>query len=83
MRARIVSTVLRREWSETVRNRLMSTHLLPPPGHAPTSWPGSSASAPFRLELATQAAQRPGGATFTRPSWPGRSQSSSSWRSSC
>src|SRR6188508_2398181 len=31
MRARIVSTVLRREWSETVRNRLlMSTILLPP-----------------------------------------------------
>ena len=69
MRARIVSTILRREWSETVRNRLlMSTILLPPMflAVAPIVLAGVVGERALPPELATQVlAQRPEWATFT------------------
>ena len=69
MRARIVSTVLRREWSETARNRLlMSTILLPPMflAVAPIVLAGVVGDRALPPELAVQVlAQRPEWATFT------------------
>jgi ABC-2 type transport system permease protein len=69
MRRRIVTTVLRREWSETVRNRLlMSTILLPPMflAVAPIVLAGVVGERALPPELATQVlAQRPEWASFT------------------
>jgi ABC-2 type transport system permease protein len=69
MRARIVATLLRREWSETVRNRLlMSTILLPPMflAIAPIVLAGVVGDRALPPELATQVlAQRPEWATFS------------------
>ena len=69
MRRRIVATVLRREWSETVRNRLlMSTILLPPMflAVAPIILAGVVGERALPPELATQVlAQRPEWASFT------------------
>jgi ABC-2 type transport system permease protein len=70
MRARIVSTILRREWSETVRNRLlMSTILIPPVilTIAPLALAGLvGGNRALPPELATQVlAQRPEWASFT------------------
>ena len=69
MRARIVSTILRREWSETIRNRLlMSTILIPPVilTIAPLALAGVVGNRALPPELATQVlAQRPEWASFT------------------
>ena len=69
MRGRIVTTVLRREWSETVRNRLlMSTILLPPMflAIAPIVLAGVVGDRALPPELAVQVlAQRPEWAAFT------------------
>jgi ABC-2 type transport system permease protein len=69
MRARTVGTILRREWSETVRNRLlMSTILLPPIflTIAPLALAGVVGDRALPPELATQVlAQRPEWAGFT------------------
>jgi ABC-2 type transport system permease protein len=69
MRARTVATILRREWSETVRNRLlMSTILLPPIflTIAPLFLAGVVGDRALPPELATQVlAQRPEWAGFT------------------
>src|SRR6188508_767680 len=69
MRGRIVSTILRREWSETVRNRLlMSTILIPPVilTIAPLALAGVVGDRALPPELATQVlAQRPEWAGFT------------------
>jgi len=69
MRARIVTTVLRREWSETVRNRLlMSTILLPPMflAIAPIVLAGVVGDRALPPELAVQVlAQRPEWAAFS------------------
>ncbi|HET7167868.1 MAG TPA: ABC transporter permease [Candidatus Limnocylindrales bacterium] len=69
MRARMVWTVLRREWFETVRNRLlMSTILLPPIllTVAPIALAGAIGEERLPPELATQIlAQRPEWAGFT------------------
>jgi ABC-2 type transport system permease protein len=69
MRRRIVTTILRREWSETVRNRLlMSTILLPPMflAIAPIVLAGVVGDRALPPELATAVlAQRPEWATFT------------------
>ena len=69
MRARIVSTILRREWSETIRNRLlMSTILIPPVilTIAPLALAGLVGNRALPPELATQVlAQRPEWASFT------------------
>ena len=87
MRARIVATILRREFGETFRNRLlMSTILIPPMilTIAPLALAGVVGSRSLPAELATQVlAQRPEWAVFSRPSSPGRSRSSSSSPSSC
>jgi ABC-2 type transport system permease protein len=69
MRSRIVSTVLRREWAETVSNRLlMSTILLPPVflTIAPLALAGVVGDRALPTELATSVlSQRPEWATFT------------------
>ena len=69
MRAWTVATILRREWSETVRNRLlMSTILLPPIflTIAPLALAGVVGDRALPPELATQVlAQRPEWAGFT------------------
>ncbi len=69
MRARIVTTILRREWSETIRNRLlMSTILIPPVilTIAPLALAGVVGNRALPPELATQVlAQRPEWASFT------------------
>jgi ABC-2 type transport system permease protein len=69
MRARIVTTVLRREWSETVRNRLlMSTILLPPMflAIAPIVLAGVVGDRALPPELAVQVlAQRPEWGAFS------------------
>jgi ABC-2 type transport system permease protein len=69
MRARIVATVLRREWYETIRNRLlMSTILIPPMilTIAPLALAGVVGERALPLELATQVlAQRPEWAGFS------------------
>jgi len=69
MRARILSTILRREWSETIRNRLlMSTILIPPVilTIAPLALAGVVGNRALPPELATQVlAQRPEWAGFT------------------
>jgi len=69
MRARIVTTILRREWSETIRNRLlMSTILIPPVilTIAPLALAGVVGNRALPPELATQVlAQRPEWAGFT------------------
>jgi ABC-2 type transport system permease protein len=69
MRARTVATILRREWSETVRNRLlMSTILLPPIflTIAPLALAGVVGDRALPPELATQVlAQRPEWAGFS------------------
>ena len=86
MRSRIVTTVLRREWSETARNRLlMSTILIPPMvlTIAPLVLAGVVGDRALPPALAPVISQRPEWAAFTPPSWPGRSRSSSSSRSSC
>ena len=67
MRARIVTTVLRREWSETVRNRLlMSTILIPPVvlTIAPLALAGLVGDRALPPELATQVLSQ-------RPEWAG------------
>ena len=68
MRARIVRTILRREWSETIRNRLlMSTILIPPVilTIAPLALAGLVGNRALPPELATQVlAQRPEWANF-------------------
>ena len=54
MRAQIVATVLRREWAETIRNRLLMATILIPPvilTIAPLPWPGWSVNVPCRLSL--------------------------------
>jgi ABC-2 type transport system permease protein len=69
MRARIVATVLRREWTETIRNRLlMSTILIPPMilTIAPLALAGVVGERALPPELATSVlAQRPEWASFT------------------
>jgi len=69
MRSRIVATVLRREWSETVRNRvLMSTILIPPMvlTIAPLALAGVIGERALPNVLAGQVlAQRPEWAVFT------------------
>ena len=69
MRLRIVTTVLRREWSETVRNRLlMSTILLPPMflAIAPIVLAGVVGDRALPPELAVQVlAQRPEWGAFS------------------
>ena len=69
MRARIVTTILRREWSETIRNRLlMSTILIPPVilTIAPLALAGLVGNRALPPELATQVlAQRPEWASFS------------------
>jgi len=69
MRSRIVATVLRREWSETVRNRvLMSTILIPPMvlTIAPLALAGVIGERALPNVLAVQVlAQRPEWAVFT------------------
>jgi ABC-2 type transport system permease protein len=69
MRLWIVATVLRREWSETVRNRLlMSTILIPPMilTIAPLALAGVVGERALPPELATQIlAQRPEWASFS------------------
>jgi ABC-2 type transport system permease protein len=69
MRAWMVATVLRREWSETIRNRLlMSTILIPPVilTIAPLALAGVVGERALPPELATQIlAQRPEWASFT------------------
>jgi ABC-2 type transport system permease protein len=69
MRPRIIATVLRREWAETVRNRLlMSTILIPPMvlTVAPLALAGVIGQRALPDALAVQVlAQRPGWATFT------------------
>jgi ABC-2 type transport system permease protein len=69
MRASIVWTVLRREWYETIRNRLlMSTILLPPIllTVAPIALAGAVGDRALPPELATQVlAQKPEWAAFT------------------
>jgi len=69
MRSRIVATVLRREWSETVRNRvLMSTILIPPMvlTIAPLALAGVIGERALPDVLAVQVlAQRPEWAVFT------------------
>lgn len=69
MRAHIVTTVLRREWSETVRNRLlMSTILIPPMVLAigPLALAGVVGERALPDALVTQVvAQRPDWANFT------------------
>ena len=69
MRAGIVVTVLRREWSETIRNRLlMSTILIPPVvlTIAPLALAGVVGNRALPPELATQViAQRPEWAGFS------------------
>ena len=69
MRTRIVTTVLRREWSETLRNRLlMSTILIPPMilTIAPLALAGVVGERALPPELATSVlAQRPEWASFT------------------
>ena len=69
MRTRIVTTILRREWAETVRNRLlMSTILIPPMilTIAPLALAGVVGSRSLPAELATAVlAQRPAWSTFT------------------
>ena len=69
MRARIVTTILRREWSETIRNRLlMSTILIPPVilTIAPLALAGLVGNRALPPELATQVlAQRPEWAGFS------------------
>jgi len=68
MRARIVRTILRREWSETIRNRLlMSTILIPPVilTIAPLALAGLVGNRALPPELAAQVlAQRPEWASF-------------------
>ena len=68
MRARIVTTILRREWSETIRNRLlMSTILIPPVilTIAPLTLAGLVGNRALPPELAAQVlAQRPEWASF-------------------
>jgi ABC-2 type transport system permease protein len=71
MRAGIVATVLRREWSETVRNRLlMSTILIPPVvlTIAPLALAGVVGDRALPPELATQVISQ-------RPEWAGFSAS--------
>jgi ABC-2 type transport system permease protein len=69
MRSRIVATILRREFGETFRNRLlMSTILIPPMilTIAPLTLAGVVGSRSLPSELATQVlAQRPAWAAFT------------------
>jgi ABC-2 type transport system permease protein len=69
MRSRIVATILRREWAETVRNRLlMSTILIPPMilTIAPLTLAGVVGERSLPASLATSVlAQRPEWATFT------------------
>jgi len=69
MRTRIMTTILRREWSETIRNRLlMSTILIPPVilTIAPLALAGVVGNRALPPELATQVlAQRPEWAGFT------------------
>src|SRR6188508_164464 len=69
MRARIVRTILRREWSETIRNRLlMSTILIPPVilTIAPLALAGLVGNRALPPELAAQVlAQRPEWAGFS------------------
>ena len=69
MRARIVWTVLRREWAETIRNRLlMSTILLPPIllTVAPLALAGALGERALPADLARQVvSQRPEWAGFT------------------
>jgi ABC-2 type transport system permease protein len=69
MRARVVATILRREWAETVRNRLlMSTILIPPMilTIAPLALAGAIGERALPPDLATQVlAQRPQWAGFS------------------
>jgi len=69
MRPRIIGTVLRREWAETVRNRLlMSTILIPPMvlTIAPLALAGVIGERALPDALAVQVlAQRPAWSTFT------------------
>ena len=67
MRARIVTTVLRREWSETVRNRLLMSTILVPPvvlTIAPLALAGLVGDRALPPELATQVLSQ-------RPEWAG------------
>jgi ABC-2 type transport system permease protein len=70
MRAAIVWTILRREWSETVRNRLLMSTILVPPmilTIAPIAVSGLVGERSLPPEFAAQIlAQRPDWATFSR-----------------
>ena len=69
MRTRIVTTILRREWAETVRNRLLMWTILIPPmilTIAPLALAGVVGSRSLPAELADAVlAQRPAWSTFT------------------
>ncbi len=83
-----MTTVLRREWAETVRNRLlMSTILIPPMvlTIAPLALAGvvGNRALPPALAASVLVAATGMGGVHARPSWPVRSRSSSSSRSSC
>jgi ABC-2 type transport system permease protein len=69
MRAWIVATILRREWAETVRNRLLMSTILVPPmilTIAPLALAGAIGERALPSDLATQIlAQRPDWAAFS------------------
>jgi ABC-2 type transport system permease protein len=69
MRAWIIATILRREWAETVRNRLLMSTILVPPillTVAPLALAGAIGERALPPELATQVlAQRPEWAGFS------------------
>ena len=75
MRAAIVWTILRREWSETVRNRLLMSTILVPPmilTIAPIAISGFVGERSLPPEFAAQIlAQRPEWANFSRPELAG------------
>ena len=89
MRRRIIATILRREFSETIRNRLLMATILVPPlllTVAPLLLGGAHRRTRYPAGRPRQGGPRPAtrlGELQPRPSLPARSRSSSSWRSSC
>ena len=88
MRAGIVWTLLRREWAEMIRNRLLvSTIVLPPIilTVAPIVLGGAVGERALPPELVgpDRRSSGPTGRRSPRASWPARSRSSSSSCSSC
>jgi hypothetical protein len=87
MRPVIVATILRREWHETIRNRLLLSTILLPPLFltiAPIVLARAVGESTLPPELARQVlAQRPEWSSFTPGELAGALPSSSSWSSSC